>query len=245
MLQIIPAIDLINGQCVRLEQGDYSRKTCYAEDPLEMAKAFEAAGVKRLHLVDLDGAKAGQVINLSVLERIASRTSLQIDFGGGVKSAKDVKQVLDAGAHWVAVGSMAVKSAEIMQEWFEEFTASRFFIGADVRGTQLAVSGWLEQTQVEIVPFIQQYMMRGVSSFFCTDIARDGLLQGPSVELYVMLMEQCEGLKLTASGGVSGINDLVLLQKCGCEAAIVGKAIYEGRITLDDLQRWNTGNFQN
>lgn len=239
-MQIIPAIDLINGACVRLEQGDYNRQTHYAEDPLEMAKAFEAAGVTRLHLVDLDGAKAGRVINLPVLERIASHTALQIDFGGGVKSATDVQQVLDAGAQWVAVGSIAVKSPETMLQWFQEFGASRFFIGADVRGTQLAVSGWLEQTQVEIVPFIQQYLQLGAASFFCTDIARDGLLQGPSVDLYRMLLEECPGLQLTASGGVASVNDLSLLQECGCVAAITGKAIYEGRITLNDLQRWNS-----
>lgn len=238
-MQIIPAIDLINGQCVRLEQGDYARKTNYAEDPLEMAKAFEDAGVARLHLVDLDGAKAGRVINLNVLERIAAHTSLQIDFGGGVKVEADVQKVLDAGAQWVAVGSMAVKSADTMQQWFEAFGASRFFIGADVRGTQLAVSGWLEQTQVEIVPFIQQYMAKGVAAFFCTDISRDGLLQGPSVELYAKLLRQCPGLLLTASGGVSGMDDLVQLQQTGCTAAIVGKAIYEGRISLADLKQWN------
>lgn len=238
-MQIIPAIDLINGQCVRLEQGDYARKTNYAEDPLEMAKAFEDAGVARLHLVDLDGAKAGRVINLNVLERIAAHTSLQIDFGGGVKTEADVQKVLDAGAQWVAVGSMAVKSADTMQQWFETFGASRFFIGADVRGTQLAVSGWLEQTQVEIVPFIQQYMAKGVAAFFCTDISRDGLLQGPSVELYAKLLRQCPGLQLTASGGVSGMDDLVQLQQTGCTAAIVGKAIYEGRISLADLKQWN------
>jgi phosphoribosylformimino-5-aminoimidazole carboxamide ribotide isomerase len=243
-MQIIPAIDLINGQCVRLEQGDYTRKKMYAEDPLEVAKAFEVAGITRLHLVDLDGAKAGHVVNLNVLERIAANTSLQIDFGGGVKSEADVQQLLDAGAQWVAVGSMAVKSVETMQQWFDAFGASRFFIGADVRGTKLAVSGWLEQTEVEIVPFIQQYMAKGVAAFFCTDISRDGLLQGPSLELYSMLLRECPGLQLTASGGVSGVNDLVQLQQAGCTAAIVGKAIYEGRISFDELKQWNMLNLQ-
>jgi phosphoribosylformimino-5-aminoimidazole carboxamide ribotide isomerase len=238
-MQIIPAIDLINGQCVRLEQGDYARQTHYTCDPLDTAKAFEDAGITRLHLVDLDGAKAGRMVNLHVLERIATHTSLQIDFGGGVKFQSDVQKVLDAGAQWVAVGSMAVKSAETMQQWFEAFGASRFFIGADVRGTQLAVSGWLEQTDVEIVPFIHQYMTQGVTSFFCTDIARDGLLQGSSVELYAMLLRECPGLALTASGGVSHMRDLELLQQTGCAAAIVGKALYEGRITHADLQQWN------
>ncbi|MCU0434759.1 MAG: 1-(5-phosphoribosyl)-5-[(5-phosphoribosylamino)methylideneamino]imidazole-4-carboxamide isomerase [Bacteroidia bacterium] len=241
-MKIIPAIDLIGGKCVRLEQGDYNRQTNYADDPLEMAKAFEGAGVRRLHLVDLDGAKAGEVINLPVLERIAAHTSLQIDFGGGVKTAADVQRVLNAGAQWVAVGSMAVKSGTVVEKWFEEFGAARFFIGADVRGTQLAVSGWLEQTEVEIVPFIQRYLQLGVNEFFCTDISRDGLLQGPSTALYEMLLRECSGLRLTASGGVSGMNDLAELQRAGCTAAIVGKAIYEGRITLHDLQQWNSVN---
>ncbi len=237
-MNIIPAIDLIGGKCVRLEQGDYAKQTTYSADPLSVAQQFEAAGVTRLHLVDLDGAKAGKLINLDVLELLAAKTSLQIDFGGGVKTAEDVQHIIDAGAKFVALGSIAVKSPELLKQWMTNFGAERFFIGADVRGTKLAVNGWTEQTSTEIVPFINEYIGLGVRQFFCTDISRDGLLQGPSIALYRNLLTECRGLELTASGGVSSISDLHELAEAGCAAAIVGKAIYEERISLKQLSEF-------
>lgn len=234
-MNIIPAIDLIGGKCVRLEQGDYSKQTTYSADPLAIAQQFEAAGITRLHLVDLDGAKAGTLVNLHVLEQLATHTQLRIDFGGGIKTTNAVQQVLDAGAAFVAVGSIAVKTPDLLEQWFEQFGAQRFFIGADVRGTKLAVNGWLEQTDVEVIPFINQLIQRGATQFFCTDISRDGLLQGPSTELYQELLNACKGLQLTASGGVASVDDLTALAAVGCKAAIVGKAFYEGRITLKAL----------
>jgi phosphoribosylformimino-5-aminoimidazole carboxamide ribotide isomerase len=237
-VNIIPAIDLIGGKCVRLEQGDYTKQTTYSADPLAVAQRFEAAGVTRLHLVDLDGAKAGKLINLRVLKQLAANTKLQIDFGGGVKNAEDIQRITDAGAVYVALGSIAVKKPELLNQWIIDFGAERFFIGADVRGTKLAVNGWLEQTDVEIVPFLQHYMALGVQQFFCTDISRDGLLQGPSTGLYKQLQEACPGLQLTASGGVSSLSDLDELTAVGCTAAIVGKAIYEERISLQQLSEF-------
>lgn len=237
-MNIIPAIDLIGGKCVRLEQGDYAKQTTYSADPLSVAQQFEAAGVTRLHLVDLDGAKAGKLVNLDVLELLAAKTSLQIDFGGGVKTAEDVQHIIDAGAKFVALGSIAVKSPELLKQWMTNFGAERFFIGADVRGTKLAVNGWTEQTSTEIVPFINEYIGLGVRQFFCTDISRDGLLQGPSTALYRNLLTECRGLELTASGGVSSISDLHELAEAGCAAAIVGKAIYEERISLKQLSEF-------
>jgi phosphoribosylformimino-5-aminoimidazole carboxamide ribotide isomerase len=237
-VNIIPAIDLIGGKCVRLEQGDYAKQTTYSSDPLSVAQEFEAAGVTRLHLVDLDGAKAGKLVNLNILEQLAANTSLQIDFGGGVKTAENVQHIIDAGAKYVALGSIAVKSPELLHQWITDFGAARFFIGADVRGTKLAVNGWLEQTDIEIVPFLNQYLGLGVNQFFCTDISRDGLLAGPSTELYKDLLAQCSGLQLTASGGVSSLSDLNELAEAGCVAVIVGKAIYEERISLKQLSEF-------
>ncbi|MGL5888494.1 MAG: 1-(5-phosphoribosyl)-5-[(5-phosphoribosylamino)methylideneamino]imidazole-4-carboxamide isomerase [Bacteroidia bacterium] len=237
-MNIIPAIDLIGGKCVRLEQGDYTKQTTYSADPLSVAQRFEAAGVTRLHLVDLDGAKAGKLVNLNVLEQLAANTKLRIDFGGGVKTAEDVQRITDSGAEYVALGSIAVKNSELLAQWIEDFGAERFFIGADVRGTKLAVNGWLEQTDVEIVPFLNKYIGLGVKQFFCTDISRDGLLAGPSTELYKHLLAECGGLELTASGGVSSLSDLAELAAAGCTAAIVGKAIYEDRISLKQISEF-------
>ena len=232
---IIPAIDLIDGKCVRLSQGDYAQKKVYNENPLEVAKAFQDAGITRLHLVDLDGAKAGAVQNWKVLEKIATGTNLIIDFGGGVKSKEDVAGVLNAGAALVTIGSLAVKRREYFLNLVVEFGADKFFIGADVNNEKLAVHGWLEQTDVLVYDFINALKTVGLTQFFCTDIAKDGMMQGPSTDLYKRLLEQCPGISLIASGGVSKPDDLLELQQAGLNGAIVGKAIYEGTIKLEQL----------
>ncbi|HSC55176.1 MAG TPA: 1-(5-phosphoribosyl)-5-[(5-phosphoribosylamino)methylideneamino]imidazole-4-carboxamide isomerase [Phnomibacter sp.] len=234
--EIIPAIDLIDGKCVRLSQGDYAQKKVYNEHPLEVAKQFEGAGIRRLHLVDLDGAKAGSVQNWKVLEQIAIRTNLVIDFGGGVKTKEDVSGVLNTGAALVTIGSLAVKRRELFLNLVVEFGADKFFIGADVNQEKLAVHGWLEQTDVLVYDFVNALKTVGLQQFFCTDIAKDGMMQGPSTELYKQILAQCADIQLTASGGVSKLDDLLELKAAGLHGAIVGKAIYEGTIQLKDLQ---------
>ena len=237
-MQIIPAIDIIGGKCVRLTQGDYAQETVYSEHPWEMAKSFEDIGLQRLHLVDLDGAKAGSVQNLSVLEKIASATRLQIDFGGGVHTQEAVQLVIDAGATWVTIGSVAVKARDKVNRWIDSFGADRFMVGADVKGTKLAVAGWTETTDQELMPFLEYWSSRGIQQVFCTDISKDGKLSGPSLPLYQSIVEQFPELFFIASGGVSDINDLNDLQQIGCKAAIVGKAIYEKRISMQQLKEW-------
>jgi phosphoribosylformimino-5-aminoimidazole carboxamide ribotide isomerase len=237
-MQIIPAIDIIDGSCVRLSQGDYNRKTTYSSDPLSVARSFEDAGLKRLHLVDLDGAKAGKIMNAAVLEKIAANTQLQIDFGGGIHIEESVASVINAGATWVTVGSVAVKAPEKLEQWIARFGGDRFMLGADVNGTKLAVSGWTETTDVEIVPFLDKWTAAGIQQVFCTDISKDGLLEGPSTALYRSLLQRFPHLQLIASGGVSSIEDLQVLQELGCSAAIVGKAIYENKITVTALANW-------
>jgi phosphoribosylformimino-5-aminoimidazole carboxamide ribotide isomerase len=237
-MQIIPAIDIIDGSCVRLSQGDYNRKTTYSSDPLSVARSFEDAGLKRLHLVDLDGAKAGKIMNAAVLEKIAANTQLQIDFGGGIHIEESVASVINAGATWVTVGSVAVKAPEKLEKWIARFGGDRFMLGADVNGTKLAVSGWSETTDVEIVPFLDKWTAAGIQQVFCTDISKDGLLEGPSTALYRSLLQRFPHLQLIASGGVSSIEDLQVLQELGCSAAIVGKAIYENKITVIALANW-------
>ena len=232
---IIPAIDLIDGKCVRLSQGDYTQKKVYNENPLEVASQFEAAGIKRLHLVDLDGAKAGAVQNWKVLELLAANTSLSIDFGGGVKTKEDVQAVLNAGAALVTIGSLAVKRRELFLNLVAEFGADKFFMGADVNNERLAVHGWLEQTDVLVYDFINALTSVGLEQFFCTDIAKDGMMEGPSTALYQQILQQCPGITLIASGGVSKLEDLHELQAAGLHGAIVGKAIYEGTIRLETL----------
>jgi phosphoribosylformimino-5-aminoimidazole carboxamide ribotide isomerase len=237
-MQIIPAIDIIDGSCVRLSQGDYNRKTTYSSDPLSVARSFEDAGLKRLHLVDLDGAKAGKIMNAAVLEKIAANTQLQIDFGGGIHIEESVASVINAGATWVTVGSVAVKAPEKLEQWIARFGGDRFMLGADVNGTKLAVSGWTETTDVEIVPFLDKWTAAGIQQVFCTDISKDGLLEGPSTALYRSLLQRFPHLQLIASGGVSSIEDLQVLRELGCSAAIVGKAIYENKITVIALANW-------
>ncbi|MEN9697587.1 MAG: 1-(5-phosphoribosyl)-5-[(5-phosphoribosylamino)methylideneamino]imidazole-4-carboxamide isomerase [Bacteroidota bacterium] len=235
-MQIIPAIDLIEGKCVRLTEGDYAQKKIYNEDPLEVAKAFEGIGLMRLHLVDLDGAKAGEVVNWKVLEKIANHTSLQIDFGGGIKKETTLKNVFDTGAIYATIGSLAVKSRPVFEEWIERYGANSFLLGADVFEEKIAIGGWLEKTNIDIYDFMQSYINKGLTQIFCTDIQKDGKLEGPSIDLYQKIIAKFEQLHLIASGGVSNLEDLHQLRAIGCSAAIVGKAIYENRIRLNELQ---------
>ena len=238
-MQIIPAIDIIEGKCVRLTEGDYAQKKIYNENPLEVAKAFEGIGLMRLHLVDLDGAKAGEVMNWKVLEKIANQTQLKIDFGGGIKTEATLKTVLDTGAKYATIGSLAVKSPEIFQEWIARFGAKVFMLGADVFEEKIAIGGWLEKTNITVFDFMKLYMDKGVKQIFCTDIQKDGKLEGPSIELYQKILEQFPSLHLIASGGVSSLDDLIELEEIGCSAAIVGKAIYENKITINELASFN------
>jgi len=235
-MQIIPAIDIIDGKCVRLTQGDYAQKTIYNVQPLEVAKQFEAAGLQRLHLVDLDGAKAGTVQNWKVLESIAANTSLVIDFGGGIKQEEDVKIVFNSGAALATIGSLAVKNETLFVQWLAQFGADKFLLGADVKDEKIAVAGWLETTDIWIYDFIKKYMAHGVKQLFCTDVSKDGKLEGPSTTLYQNIIAQFPGLHFIASGGVSSIADLNDLQKIGCAGAIIGKAIYENKISLTELK---------
>ncbi len=234
-MQIIPAIDIIEGKCVRLTEGDYAQKKIYNEDPLEVAKQFEGVGLMRLHLVDLDGAKSGKVINWKVLEKIANKTNLVIDFGGGIKTEATLKTVLDTGATYATIGSLAVKERAIFEQWIEQFGADIFMLGADVHTEKIAVGGWLEKTEIDVYDFIGSYMNKGVTQLFCTDIQKDGKLEGPSIELYQKILAKYPTLQLIASGGVSQLKDLEELRIIGCSAAIVGKAIYENKISLSEL----------
>jgi len=238
VIEIIPAIDIIDGKCVRLTHGDYSQKKVYNESPLEVAKQFEDAGIKRLHLVDLDGAKAGSVKNWKVLETIAGRTSLVIDFGGGIKTEKDVQVVLDSGSSFATVGSIAVKSEDTFSAWLTKFGAVKFLLGADVKNEKITVSGWLEQTDINVYDFIEGYMAKGMRNIFCTDVSKDGALQGPSTELYKSIVQKFPDLHFIASGGVSSIDDVYQLEEVGCKGVIIGKAIYEGRIQLTELTKF-------
>ncbi|MGI8580825.1 MAG: 1-(5-phosphoribosyl)-5-[(5-phosphoribosylamino)methylideneamino]imidazole-4-carboxamide isomerase [Chitinophagaceae bacterium] len=238
--QIIPAIDIIDGKCVRLTKGDFTKQKIYNENPLDTAKSFEAAGLRRLHIVDLHGAKAGSIQNLGVLELIASNTKLVIDFGGGIKSIDDVSSVFNAGASIVTLGSIAVKQPEIVEEWLMEFGTDKILIGADVLNEKIKISGWLEDGGITILEFISRMLALGAQNVFCTDISKDGIMQGPSVELYKKIMQQFPSLHLIASGGVSNMDDLIELQNIGCSGVIIGKAIYEGKITLNTL-----GDFMN
>ena len=237
---VFPAIDIFDGKCVRLSQGDYSQKKVYNEHPLEVALQFEDAGIQRLHLVDLDGAKAGKVINWKVLEQIASKTKLVIDFGGGIKTFDDLSVIFNSGAALATIGSLAVKDEQLFATMIQQYGAGKFFVGADVKNEKIAIGGWLEQTDVYVYDFINKYHASGIEQFFCTDIAKDGMMEGPSTELYKTILKECPGIQLTASGGVSKMDDLFELKEAGCIAAIVGKAIYEGTISINDLKQFNT-----
>jgi phosphoribosylformimino-5-aminoimidazole carboxamide ribotide isomerase len=238
-MEIIPAIDIIDGKCVRLTQGDYSQKKVYNEKPLEVAREFEDAGLKRLHLVDLDGARAGAVRNWKVLETIAGKTSLVIDFGGGIKTEKDVQIVLGSGAAFATVGSIAVKDEKEFGRWLQLMGPGKFLLGADVKEEKIAVAGWLETTDIWIYDFIEKYIEKGIEQLFCTDVSKDGKLEGPSVDLYRNITGKFPSLHFIASGGVSGMEDLDALEEAGCKGVIIGKAIYEGRISLAELRKMN------
>ena len=232
---VIPAIDIIDGKCVRLSKGDYTKQKIYHDDPVVIAKQFESAGFKRVHMVDLDGAKSGTIKNLKVLEAVAANTGLTIDFGGGVKTQQDIGNVLNAGASIVCVGSIAAKHPELLEEWLMEFGPDNFLIGADVLDKKIKISGWTEDAGIDVFSFIGKMIANGVHQVFCTDISKDGMLQGPSTELYKEIIETFPELKLIASGGVHNIKDVKLLKEIGCSGAIIGKAIYEETISLDEL----------
>jgi len=238
-MHVIPAIDLIGGKCVRLSQGDYSRQTDYHDDPLEMAKRFEGAGLTRLHLVDLDGAKAKQIVNGEVLQRICTETQLAVDFGGGIQAQEELEKAFDLGARQVTGGSIAVRNPNLFEAWLDAFGADRIILGADARDKKIAVGGWEETTSLELIPFIQGYYQKGIREVICTDVAKDGLLQGPSFGLYAETLQELPDLKLIASGGVSCLKDLEDLQKIGVYGTIVGKAYYEGKLSLEDLAQFH------
>ena len=235
MIELVPAIDLIEGKCVRLTQGDYTTQKIYNEDPLEVAKQFEGNGIRRLHVVDLDGAREGHIVNYRILERLATRTSLIIDFGGGLKAEGDLEIAFESGAQKVTGGSIAVKQPEIFTSWITKFGSERIILGADAKEKKIAISGWKEKTDLELIPFIESYYNKGITQVICTDIARDGMLQGPSIDLYQEILDAVPNLTLIASGGVSSVADIERLQEAGIPAVIFGKAIYEGRIKLKDL----------
>ena len=234
-MYIIPAIDIIDGKCVRLTQGDYAQKKVYNEDPLEVAKQFADAGVTRLHLVDLDGAKAKHIVNYKVLERIATRTDLHIDFGGGLKQDEDLRIAFESGAAQITGGTVAVKNPERFLSWLQRFGAERIILGADVKNGKIAVSGWQEESQEELLPFLERYLAEGVRYVICTDVSKDGLLQGSALELYGEIRNRFPDLQLVASGGVTGMEEIERLREIGCFGAIIGKAIYEGHLLLKEL----------
>ena len=235
-MRIIPAIDIIEGKCVRLSKGDYDTKKIYNENPLEVAKEFEANGIQYLHLVDLDGAKSDHIVNHKVLERIAAKTKLKIDFGGGLKSDDDLRVAFESGANQVTGGSIAVKNKEVFLGWLKKYGADKIILGADAMNEKVAVSGWLEESNEDLAPFIQSYQNEGIEYVICTDISKDGMLEGPSFELYQKILHNVPNLKLIASGGISTFDELPKLAKIGCEGTIIGKAIYENRISLKQLK---------
>ncbi|MFC4269318.1 1-(5-phosphoribosyl)-5-[(5-phosphoribosylamino)methylideneamino]imidazole-4-carboxamide isomerase [Polaribacter marinivivus] len=241
-MRIIPAIDIIEGKCVRLTKGDYNTKKIYNENPLEIAKEFEAAGIEYLHVVDLDGAKASQIINYKVLEQIATKTSLKIDFGGGLKSDKDLEIAFNSGANQITGGSIAVKNKPVFESWITKFGAEKIILGADFypdnSGGKIATNGWQEESTLELIPFIAGYQQKGIQYVICTDISKDGMLQGPSFEVYKNILAEVKPLKLIASGGISTFDEIPKLAELGCEGVIIGKAIYENKISLKQLENF-------
>jgi phosphoribosylformimino-5-aminoimidazole carboxamide ribotide isomerase len=238
-IEIIPAIDIMHGKCVRLTQGDYGSQKIYSEHPLEVARQFEDAGLKRLHLVDLDGAKEGRVRNWNVLETITGKTSLIVDFGGGIGTAKDLQIVFDSGAAFATVGSIAVKDENLLLEWMKIYGSQNFLLGADVRDEKISITGWTVDTEIPIYDFIEKFITAGIKQIFCTDIKMDGVMKGPSLELYKKILNRFTDLHFIASGGIRSLDDIYELEESGCKGAIVGKAIYEGMITLKDLANVN------
>lgn len=235
MIELIPAIDIIDGKCVRLSKGDYNSRKVYNENPVEVAMEFEANGIRRIHIVDLDGAAAHHIINYRILEQISSRTSLIIDFGGGIKSDEDLIIAFDNGAQMVTGGSIAVKQPEVFTKWINQYGCEKMILGADVKDRKIAINGWKDDTEIELMPFLDEYIHKGVKKVICTDIERDGMLQGPSIELYKEISDRFPELHLIASGGVSNIKDIIELQEANIPAVIFGKALYEGKITLKEL----------
>ena len=238
MIELIPAIDIIDGKCVRLSQGDYNTQKVYNESPLEVAKEFEANGIRRLHVVDLDGAKSSHIVNYKVLDQLAGHTSLTIDFGGGIKTDEDLTIAFEYGAQMVTLGSIAVKNPDLFKSWLHKYGAEKIILGADVKDNRISVNGWKEESQQELLPFLDGYTQEGIRKVLCTDISRDGMLQGPSIDLYKQIMAQFPDMHLIASGGVSGLDDIIRLDEAGIPAVVFGKALYEGRITLKDLNRF-------
>lgn len=238
MIELIPAIDIIDGKCVRLSQGDYNTRKVYNENPLEVAKEFEANGIRRLHVVDLDGAKSSHVVNYRVLDMIASRTSLIIDFGGGIKTDEDLLIAFENGAQMVTLGSIAVKKPDLFKKWLQQYGSEKIILGADVKDNHISINGWKEESQQELIPFLTDYTNEGVRKVLCTDISRDGMLQGPSIELYKQMMKEFPEMHLIASGGVSCLQDIINLDEARIPAVVFGKALYEGRITMKDLNRF-------
>ena len=242
MIELIPAIDIIDGKCVRLSQGDYAQKTVYSSQPEEMAKLFEGCGVKRLHVVDLDGAKSKHIVNYKVLERIATQTNLVIDFGGGLKSDEDLRIAFESGAAMVTGGSIAVKEPETFLSWINRYGADKIILGADAKDKKIAVSGWLENSDLELIPFVEEYLKLGVKKCITTDISKDGMLKGPSIELYKEMQQVLPELYIIASGGVSSMADIEALDEASIPAVIFGKAFYEGRITIKDIENYIIAN---
>jgi len=236
--EIIPAIDIIDGKCVRLSQGDYSKKTIYSNNPLETAKMFEEFGIKRLHIVDLDGAKKGRVANLHTLEQIASGTNLIIDFGGGIQSNEVLQSVFNAGASMVSIGSVAVKNPELFNEWLNKWGGNKILLGADVKNEKLLVNGWAEKTEINLITFLREKMSQGLTQAFCTDVSKDGMLQGVALELYAKINSHFPNLKIIASGGVSCIEDVKRVREIGCSGIIIGKALYENKIKIEQLKEF-------
>ncbi|WBL24350.1 1-(5-phosphoribosyl)-5-[(5-phosphoribosylamino)methylideneamino]imidazole-4-carboxamide isomerase [Zunongwangia sp. HGR-M22] len=237
-MRLIPAIDIIDGKCVRLSKGDYNTKKVYNENPLEVAKSFEAHGIEYLHLVDLDGAKSKHIVNHKILETIALKTNLKIDFGGGLKTDKDLEIAFECGAKQITGGSIAVKDPETFKSWLKKFGSQKIILGADANNEKVAVSGWQEESDKELIPFIAEYQKEGVKYVICTDISKDGMLQGPAFDLYDRILSENPEINLTASGGISKFDELLELSDLGCEGTIIGKAIYEGRISLKQLENY-------
>jgi phosphoribosylformimino-5-aminoimidazole carboxamide ribotide isomerase len=237
-IEIIPAIDIIEGKCVRLSQGDYSQKTVYNENPLEVAKMFESAGISRLHLVDLDGAKAKHIVNYKVLETIASKTKLVIDFGGGLKSDEDLEIAFNSGAAMITGGSIAVKEKETFLQWLENYGNQKIILGADAKDGKIAVSGWLEATELSVIEFIKNFYKEGIKKVISTDISRDGMLSGPAFELYSEILETLPEVEIIASGGIASMDDILKLDEMGVPGVITGKAIYENKVSLKEIERF-------
>ncbi len=237
-MRIIPAIDIIEGKCVRLSKGDYATKKIYNENPLEVAKNFEAHGIQYLHLVDLDGAKSSHIVNYKILEEIASKTNLKIDFGGGLKTDEDLKIAFESGANQITGGSIAVKNPTIFKKWLETYGSNKIILGADANNEKVVISGWQEESNQKLIPFIQGYQQEGIEYVICTDIAKDGMLEGPSFGLYEKILKQVQDIKLIASGGISTFDEIPKLAELGCEGTIIGKAIYENKISLKQLENY-------